>query len=65
MASHVPSQDVAPRPARLTQKFALLVTPEMHQELHRQAGKEMTSVGELVRRFIDEGLERLEDEGRK
>jgi hypothetical protein len=44
---------------RLTQRFALLLDPDVYREIHRQAGAEMVSAAELVRRFIDDGLERM------
>jgi hypothetical protein len=46
---------VAPR---LTQRFALLLDPDVYRELHRRDGEDMVSAAELVRRFITEGLER-------
>lgn len=45
-------------PQRLTQRFQILFEPEMYRELHRRAGEQMISVGELIRRYVREGLER-------
>lgn len=55
----LPFGTVAPR---LTQRFALLLDPAMYREIHRQAGAEMVSAGELTRRFIAEGLARLAEQ---
>jgi hypothetical protein len=44
--------------ARLTQRFQILFDEVTYKALHRRAGEDMISVGELVRRYVAEGLER-------
>ena len=42
----------------LTERLQVLVTPQMRRALQQRAEQEAKSVGELVRGFVEVGLER-------